>query len=51
VIGRHSVIGGSVFVTCSVPPYSTVTFKPPELKIKDRPQAASGPATMPDYQI
>ena len=51
VIGEQSVIGGSVFLTSSVPPYSTVTFKPPELKIKDRPQGRSKRVTIPDYQI
>ena len=53
VLGEHSVIGGSVFLTSSVPPYSTVTFKPPELKIKDRslrPAPAPAPV-LPDYQI
>ncbi len=51
VIGRDSVIGGSVFVTSSVPPYSTVTIKPPELKIKDRPQEPGSTAALPDYHI
>lgn len=44
VIGEGSVIGGSVFVTSSVPPNSVVTFKPPELRLKtkgeDKPQEA-----------
>jgi len=39
VIGEGSTIGGSVFVTSSVPPYSVVTFKPPELRVKTRPPA------------
>ncbi len=50
-IGDHSVIGGSVFLTSSVPPYSTVTFKPPELKIKDRSLGAAAATPLPDYQI
>jgi len=50
-IGEHSVIGGSVFLTSSVPPYSTVTFKPPELKIKDRSLAPAPAVPLPDYQI
>lgn len=36
VIGENSVIGGSVFVTSSVPPDSVVTFKPPELRLRSR---------------
>jgi len=51
VIGEHSVIGGSVFLTSSVPPYSTVTFKPPELKIKDRNLQPQPVTMLPDYQI
>ncbi len=58
VIGANSVIGGSVFVTSSVPPNSVVTFKPPELRLKTRPEteapkpvpgrpAASQPEPMP----
>ncbi|HUU85910.1 MAG TPA: serine O-acetyltransferase EpsC [Phycisphaerae bacterium] len=50
-IGEHSVIGGSVFLTSSVPPYSTVTFQPPELKIKDRNSKTPAKRTAPDYQI
>jgi serine O-acetyltransferase len=44
VIGENSVIGGSVFVTSSVPPNSVVTFKPPELRMKTR---ANGGAAKP----
>jgi serine O-acetyltransferase len=36
VIGEHSVIGGSVFLTTSVPAYSTVTIKSPELNTRRR---------------
>ncbi len=36
VIGRHSTIGGNVFLTESVPPNSLVTGKHPELKVKPR---------------
>ncbi len=36
IIGDNSVIGGSVFVTSSVPPDSIVTFKPPELRMKQK---------------
>ena len=49
VVGDHSVIGGSVFLTTSVPPHTTVTFKAPELKIKDH---SSRPAdAKPDSQV
>ena len=63
VIGENSVIGGSVFVTSSVPPNSVVTFKPPELRLKSRspkaapqddpktPTATTKPESMPDYMI
>ncbi len=48
VIGEGSVIGGSVFVTSSVPPNSVVTFKPPELRLKtkgeDKKPESSRPA-------
>lgn len=40
VIGENSVIGGSVFVTSSVPPDSVVTFKPPELRLRSRTEVA-----------
>ncbi len=58
VIGENSVIGGSVFVTSSVPPNSVVTFKPPELRLKARgPEGAAKPDStpqsgyLPDYVI
>jgi serine O-acetyltransferase len=60
VIGENSVIGGSVFVTSSVPPHSLVTFKPPELRVKTKggdkqpapaPSEPTTPAFMPDYMI
>ena len=63
VIGTGSVIGGSVFVTASVPPNSVVTFQPPELRLKTRPDKAAKPgekpaqtgdgphSAMPDYAI
>jgi len=58
VVGENSVIGGSVFVTSSVPPNSLVTFKPPELRVKSRdgspgpkPQSAPQAESMPDYMI
>lgn len=36
VIGKGSVIGGSVFLTQSVPAYHTVSMKPPELRVSVR---------------
>lgn len=45
VIGENSVIGGSVFVTSSVPPNSLVTFKPPELRVKTK--GGNGRASQP----
>lgn len=40
IIGEGSTIGGSVFVTSSVPPNSVVTFTPPELRMKAKSPAA-----------
>jgi serine O-acetyltransferase len=58
VLGRGSVIGGSVFITTSVPPGSIVTFKPPELRVKpksgkkvEKPDTKPEPVEMPDYVI
>ena len=58
VVGRGAVIGGSVFVTSSIPPDSTVTFKPPELHYRNRvtgsapaPQPDKPGSALPDYQI
>jgi serine O-acetyltransferase len=36
VIGRGCTINGAVFLTSSVPPFHTVTTKPPELKVRAR---------------
>ena len=55
VIGRGSTIGGTVFLTTSVPPGSTVSMKAPELKVSNRSSGAKPtrienlPIT--DYQI
>lgn len=35
VIGEHSVIGGNSFITQSVPPYTKISIKSPELVIKN----------------
>jgi len=58
VLGERSVIGGSVFVTSSVPPDSIVTFQPPELRVKPKGGGKRAPAksaadaeAMPDYMI
>jgi serine O-acetyltransferase len=57
VIGKGAVIGGSVFITSSVPAGATVTFTPPELRIRDRGARggrSSGAETAearPDYYI
>ncbi|MEK6799269.1 MAG: serine O-acetyltransferase EpsC [Planctomycetota bacterium] len=50
VIGDGSTIGGSVFVTSSVPPGSVVTFRPPELRVKPKAggPSAAGPSPQPD---
>ncbi len=47
VIGEGSTIGGSVFLTQSVPPYHTVSMKMSELKItaRRRPKPASAKAS------
>jgi len=56
VLGEHSVIGGSVFLTSSVPPWSTVTFAAPDLRIKGRDGVlrlhdGQRQTILPDYQI
>jgi hypothetical protein len=44
-IGHHSVIGGNVWLTHSVEPYSRVTVKDPELGVLSRgPQTRTAPA-------
>jgi serine O-acetyltransferase len=42
VIGHHSVIGGNVWLTRSVEPYSVVTSEAPELTIRRRKGAPQG---------
>jgi serine O-acetyltransferase len=54
VLQKGCVIGGSVFVTASVPPKATVTITPPALKMQKRafdapPQGDEVP--MGDFQI
>src|SRR5215831_428938 len=40
-IGHHSVIGGNVWLTRSVEPYSLITVKDPELLIRSKAEAAN----------
>jgi serine O-acetyltransferase len=40
-VGHHSVIGGNVWLTRSVEPYSRVTVKDPELLIRSKAEAAN----------
>lgn len=56
VLGTGSVIGGSVFLTSSVPPDSVVTFNPPELRFRNRSgvgpdKPAPDAGSLPDYVI
>ena len=37
-VGHHSIIGGNVWLTRSVAPYSRVTVKDPELLIRSKTQ-------------
>jgi len=39
-VGHHSVIGGNVWLTRSVPPFSTVVIRDPELVIRNRAKPA-----------
>src|SRR5262245_14484484 len=51
VIGHHSVVGSSAWITRSVPPYTTVTIENPLLRYRSDGQA-HGPNPMAfDYQI
>lgn len=48
-IGHHSVIGGSVWLTGSVDPHTTVVMESPRLKIRNQRQRSAD--YVPDYQI
>jgi len=55
-IGSETVVGGSVFITNSIPPQSTVTLKGMELKVRkrkprDRSKSKDTDAPIPDFQI
>jgi serine O-acetyltransferase len=51
VIGHHSVIGSSAWVTRSVPPHTTVTIESPMLRYRSEPNAAGQAHGVLDYQI
>lgn len=53
VIGHHSVVGSSAWITRSVPPYTTVTIESPMLRYRGTPGANPTPHEMSgfDYQI
>jgi serine O-acetyltransferase len=42
VIGKGSVVGGNVWLTHSIPPYSRVTIDAPSLQLHQKPQLESG---------
>ena len=54
VIGHHSVVGSSAWITRSIPPYTTVTIESPMLRYRGTAnpegQGAEGPMGF-DYQI
>jgi len=49
VIGHHSVVGSSAWITRSINPYTTVTIEDPRLRIRGVP--APDDFSAPDYQI
>jgi len=51
-LGTHSIIGGGVFVTRSVPAGARVALEPPRLRVKsaDGVNVVEGEAT-PDFEI
>jgi serine O-acetyltransferase len=51
VIGHHSVIGSSAWVTRSVEPYTTVTIESPRLRYRSESTAEGDGVTGLDYQI
>jgi len=50
VIGHHSTIGGNVFLTHSVPPYSVVTMEHAHVRIKNAHQEFEAPPP-PEFEI
>lgn len=51
IIGRGATISGNVFVTQSVPPYTRVTMKNPELQYRNRPPREFKQELPEDWQI
>lgn len=51
VIGHHSVIGSSAWVTRSIQPYTTVTIENPLLRYRSESTVAGDGVTGLDYQI
>jgi serine O-acetyltransferase len=51
IIGRGATISGNVFVTQSVPPYTRVTMKNPELQYRNRPPKEFKQEFPEDWQI
>jgi serine O-acetyltransferase len=51
VIGKGATISGNVFITQSVPPYTRVTMKNPELQYRNRPPREFKQEIPQDWQI
>ncbi len=53
VIGHHSVVGSSAWLTRSIAPYTTVTIESPRLRYRDASDSSPGAAGLGglDYQI
>jgi serine O-acetyltransferase len=51
VVGHHSVIGGSVWLTTSIAPFSTVICDKPRLKIRSQTASEGGGDFPWDFQI
>ncbi len=52
VIGHHSTIGGNVFLTHSVPPYSVVTMEHAHIRIRNRAELEDpSPPPPPEFEI
>jgi serine O-acetyltransferase len=54
VLGEASTVGGSVFLTRSIPPGSRVAMKPPELSVRTHGEprpSEPGDALVPDFEI
>jgi serine O-acetyltransferase len=51
IVGHHSVIGSSAWITHSVEPYTTVTVEDPRLRYRGASDATPNPLSPLDYQI